>query len=495
MPYEEDGFQRKAPARTSRWGLVLVMLICAIFLGIYGYASFNTESRQKEDPSDMLFTDDDQGTRVSQYLQNLANEKNRQMAQEPHEIEVLEYKISENETELVVAEKPVEKPELPFPQSMERYVSAVESKLKAELPEPEPPLDPAQQAAQAFSQQLQQQRYTGLLVALQAPSAVSDQSTKSKRQLQALAERTNPYNSTSPYGSTSAYPQGAMLTNQMGSRSVGAVGGYGQSSYTPQNGFGAGYAVTPVAYSQPNQGYQGGVATQNYDLNYDATGISSQQTLRAYQGLANPDTTLSTYVEPVLSPFLLRQGVVIPCVLLTGINSDLPGFIQAQVTQDVYDSPLGQYLLIPQGSKIVGQYAASPKLGQNRLMLAFNRIIFPDGKAMSLGAMPGSSLDGYSGFDAEVDTHFWQLMGNAILLGGITAGISISVDEPRDDNGNLTFNGALSQGLGQSIGRVLTQVIERNLVVSPTLKVQPGLEFNVTLIQDIYFNGPYQAYH
>ena len=218
----------------------------------------------------------------------------------------------------------------------------------------------------------------------------------------------------------------------------------------------------------------------------------NSRTLSAYNALGNTDSLLNTAVEPVLSPYLVRQGAVLPCVLMTGINSDLPGMVQAQVTEDVYDSPRGDHVLIPRGSKVTGQYASAPMMGQERLMLAFNRVIFPDGRAMNLGAMPAAGHDGWSGLSADVDTHFWSMLGHAVLLGGITAGISLSTDDnTRDSNGELTLNGALSQSMGQSLGRVMTQVIERNMNLSPTLKVQPGFAFNVTLTKDIYFDAPY----
>ena len=218
----------------------------------------------------------------------------------------------------------------------------------------------------------------------------------------------------------------------------------------------------------------------------------NSRTLSAYNALGNSDSLLNTAVEPVLSPYLVRQGAVLPCVLMTGINSDLPGMVQAQVTEDVYDSPRGDHVLIPRGSKVTGQYASAPMMGQERLMLAFNRVIFPDGRAMNLGAMPAAGHDGWSGLSADVDTHFWSMLGHAVLLGGITAGISLSTDDnTRDSNGELTLNGALSQSMGQSLGRVMTQVIERNMNLSPTLKVQPGFAFNVTLTKDIYFDAPY----
>lgn len=219
------------------------------------------------------------------------------------------------------------------------------------------------------------------------------------------------------------------------------------------------------------------------------------KTLAAYERLKGGATLLKEKVESVLSPYLLRQGVLIPCVLLSGVNSDLPGQVQAQVTSDVFDTPYGRHVLIPKGSKIIGQYASAPLMGQERVMLGFNRVIFPDGKALSLGSMPGASLDGFAGFSAEVDNHMWRLFSNAVLLGGVTAGVSFAVDnDAYDEEGRLTLNGALSQGMGQSLGRVITTVIERNLSVSPTLTVAPGFLFNVTLTQDIYFDGPYRGY-
>lgn len=264
-----------------------------------------------------------------------------------------------------------------------------------------------------------------------------------------------------------------------------AAAGFGPAGISSLGGGSAGIGAPSVgAPSIHGDSSFGGNASVNRNLH----------TLTAYDALANTNTLLNTKVENVLSPFLIRQGTVIPCILLTGINSDIPGQVQAQVIEDVYDTPYGNYVLIPKGSKVIGQYASSVMMGAERLMLGFNRIIFPDGKALNLGSMAGSSMDGYAGFDAEVDNHMWRLFSNAILLGGVTAGVSLAVDDPRDSDGNLTVNGALSQALGQSIGRVMTNVIERNLAVSPTLKVQPGFNFNVTMTKDIYFDNEYRAY-
>lgn len=217
--------------------------------------------------------------------------------------------------------------------------------------------------------------------------------------------------------------------------------------------------------------------------------------LSAYNALSDGDDHALPYrTETVDTPYIIRQGALVPAVLLTGINSDIPGQVTAQTTAPVYDSPLGNYELIPKGSRLVGQYMSGPAYGTERLMLAFNRIIFPDGKSLSLGAMPAAAPDGYAGMEADVDNHMFRLLSGALFLGGITAMVSISQDDVYDDDGNMTVSGAMTQAVGASLGQVLAQVVERNLNISPTLKVQPGYEFNLTLVKDLRFDGPYQAF-
>lgn len=217
--------------------------------------------------------------------------------------------------------------------------------------------------------------------------------------------------------------------------------------------------------------------------------------LSSYDALAAGDNHALPYrVQSVDTPYIIRQGAVVPAVLLTGINSDVPGQVIAQTTAPVYDSPLGNFELIPRGSRLLGQYVSQPAYGTERLMLAFNRIILPDGKSLTLGAMPGASLDGYAGFDAEVDNHLLRLISGALLLGGITAVVSLSQDDVYDDDGHITVSSAMTQAVGASLGRVLAQVVERNINISPTLQVKPGYEFNLTLIKDLRFDGPYQGF-
>ena len=165
-----------------------------------------------------------------------------------------------------------------------------------------------------------------------------------------------------------------------------------------------------------------------------------------------------------------------------------------QVTAPVYDSPRGNYELIPQGARLIGQYLSQPAYGTERVMLAFNRIIFPDGKSLTLGAMPAADSDGYAGLSADVNNHMFRLLSGAIFLGGITAMVAVTQDDAYDSDGNLTMSSAMTQAIGASLGQVLADVVERNINIAPTLEVEPGYKFNLTLVKDLRFKGPYQGF-
>ena len=249
----------------------------------------------------------------------------------------------------------------------------------------------------------------------------------------------------------------------------------------------------PYSYLSPNQINElkrGKEALEKMDsISQETNG-----TLNDYAYLQNNDFKLNHNVESVTNPFVIKQGSVIPAVLLTGINSDLPGQVSAQVTNDVLDSPFGNSILIPKGSKLIGQYGSGPGFGQTRIMMGFNRLIFPDGKSLNLEAMPGTGSDGYSGFKADVNNHWLKLISYSVFLGGITTAITLSTDAAYDSEGKITPQAALSQSMGEILGRTMSQVIERNLSLSPTLTVKPGFRFNVAVTKDIEFSGEYTAY-
>lgn len=205
---------------------------------------------------------------------------------------------------------------------------------------------------------------------------------------------------------------------------------------------------------------------------------------------------LKSRAEAPRSTYELRAGFVIPATLISGINSDLPGQIVGQVGQDVYDTATGRYLLIPQGSRLVGSYSSDIAYGQSRIMVAWQRIVFPDGKAMDIGAMPGSDSAGYSGFSDQVNNHLFKLFGSAFLMSGITAGISMSQDSGNSSNNGdrVDASSAMSEALGQQLGQVTAHLIEKNLNVSPTLEIRPGYRFNVVVTKDLDFETPYKSF-
>lgn len=196
------------------------------------------------------------------------------------------------------------------------------------------------------------------------------------------------------------------------------------------------------------------------------------------------------------SPYAVQTTFVIPAILISGINSSLPGKIFGQVSQDVYDTATGKYLLIPQGTKLEGEYSSDVAYGQASVLVAWQRLVFPDGKTMDIGAMPGSTGAGYAGFTDEVNNHYLRLFGSAILMSAISAGVALSQgrNQVAGTFGAPTTNSVLSATLGQQLGRVMTQMISRNLNISPTLEIRPGYRFNVTVTKDMIFARPYQAF-
>lgn len=203
---------------------------------------------------------------------------------------------------------------------------------------------------------------------------------------------------------------------------------------------------------------------------------------------------LESQPEAPSTPYQLRAGFVLPATLISGMNSELPGQIMAQVSQDVYDTPLGKYKLIPQGSRLVGSYSSEVAYGQSRIFVAWQRIVFPDGKAMDIGEMPGSDSAGYAGLKDQVNSHYVRLFSSAFLMSAVTAGVALSQPEQHSTNGRPTTSSALSEALGQQLGNVTAQLISKNLNVAPTLGIRPGYRFNVIVTKDMTFSKPYAAF-
>jgi len=238
------------------------------------------------------------------------------------------------------------------------------------------------------------------------------------------------------------------------------------------------------------------------------TGTGSNATTRI-QPIADPNNysrsnnnapdrwRLNTQVQAPQSPYALRAGFVIPAMLISGINSDLPGQIVAQVSQNVTDTATGIHLLIPQGARLIGTYSNEIAYGQQRILITWNRIIFPDGKALDIGAMPGADAAGYSGFHDQTHNHYLRIFGSAFLISGITASITLTQSDS-SNNANESMRqragDALSQALGQQLGQVAIEMIRQNMNIAPTLEIRPGYRFNVIVTKDMTFTKPYQPF-
>lgn len=200
---------------------------------------------------------------------------------------------------------------------------------------------------------------------------------------------------------------------------------------------------------------------------------------------------LPNRVVPQQSPYELKRGSVIPATLISGINSDLPGRISAQVSQSVYDSETGHHLLIPQGAKLFGRYDSKVSFGQSRVLVVWTDIIFPNGSTLQIGGMAGTDAQGYGGFHDKVNNHYWRTFGSAALIALIGTGIDASVPESSTLATQDTASDAARRNFAESFGRVAEQTISRNLNVQPTLEIRPGYKFNVLVDQDIVFPNAY----
>jgi len=187
------------------------------------------------------------------------------------------------------------------------------------------------------------------------------------------------------------------------------------------------------------------------------------------------------------SRYVVQAGAVIPAALITGIRSDLPGQITAQVTEQIYDSPTGRYLLIPQGAKLIGQYDSQISFGQDRVLLVWTRLIMPNGRSIVLERQLGADTQGFAGLEDEVDQHWGRLLGAAAL--STLLGVSSELGATNNDNAIVT---ALRRGSSDSLNQTGQQVVRRNLNIQPTLTIRPGFPVRVNVNRDLVL-APYQG--
>lgn len=190
----------------------------------------------------------------------------------------------------------------------------------------------------------------------------------------------------------------------------------------------------------------------------------------------------------------LKTGTVIPGVMITAINSDLPGNMIAQVSQNVFDSATGRNLLIPQGTKIYGVYDSRVVYGQERALIAWNRLIFPDGSTLSIGAMPGADVGGMAGFHDDVDNHYLRIFGSALMMSLVSGGMAYAMDSMNDSTNSsdgTSMQDEMTSALAAQLGQTTTTLLQKNLSIKPTLEIRPGYLFNIVVTKDMVFREPY----
>lgn len=194
-------------------------------------------------------------------------------------------------------------------------------------------------------------------------------------------------------------------------------------------------------------------------------------------------TTSNDRIVAPPSVNIVQAGSVIPAALITGIRSDLPGQITAQVTQNVYDSPTGRILLIPQGARLIGDYDSDVSFGQNRVRLAWTRLILPSGRSIALDRQPGADAAGFSGLQDGTNFH-WGNMAKAALISTL-----LGMGTELGANGDDDLTRAIRRGTQDTINQTGQQIVRRQLNVQPTLTVRPGFPFRVVVTRDLVFEA------
>lgn len=361
------------------------------------------------------------------------------------------------------------------------YVSGVSSLPEiptikvAALPEDGPPLPPGNtrieravpnQGMSEAQKRIQALKLQRLQEALEAQIGINAKDPKGKSR-----DRYNSTSSVAAVGGSTSQGNQAML-NRLASMKQQLANAQRDNSYTEK-----------LAALQGHQSKLG-------------LGQEEQRTITASQTPQQKDRWTLNQTVTIPEPYQLKTGFVLPGIMISGINSELPGQIIGQVSQNVYDTATGKFLLIPQGTRLIGQYSSKVAYGQSRILVAWQRLVFPDGKALDIETMPGADGAGYSGFNDIVDNHYIRLFGSALLMSGITAGVELSQNDYNydDDDDSSKVSDALRESLGVQLGQVSASLIQKNLSISPTIKIRPGFRFNVIVTKDITFSTPYQAF-
>lgn len=199
------------------------------------------------------------------------------------------------------------------------------------------------------------------------------------------------------------------------------------------------------------------------------------------------ETFSGYFMQEQLSDYQVFAGTVIPGLMLTGLNSDLPGQIIGQVSENIYDTTTGKYLLIPQGTKIIGEYDSKVTFGQNRALVVWKRLVFPNGNSILLGNMQGSDREGYSGFKDKVNSHYGRALWSAFAGGAAAGGVAAATIRGHDDD----FIAQTGAKTAENISSAVNSITQKNLNIQPTIIIRPGYQFNIIVSKDLVLE-PYE---
>ena len=238
-----------------------------------------------------------------------------------------------------------------------------------------------------------------------------------------------------------------------------------------------------IASTSPLPGSSG--AALDGALTADVRHNGQDHKLAFVNAAADRNTASPDRLQAPASPYVVQAGTLISGALLTGIRSDLPGQITGQVTENVYDSPTGRTLLIPQGARLIGLYDSQVSFGQSRVLLVWTRLIMPNGQSIVLERQPGADPQGYSGLEDEVDNHWGELFKAALLSTLLSVGSEAGTSGQEND-----LVQAIRQGASNSISQTGQQVVGRQLNIQPTLTIRPGYPVRVVVNRDLVL-APY----
>lgn len=235
-----------------------------------------------------------------------------------------------------------------------------------------------------------------------------------------------------------------------------------------------------VATNQPSQPAADDVFSQN----------GQDRKLAFVNASIDRRTTSPDRIAAPASSYVVQAGNVIPASLLTGIRSDLPGQITAQVTENVFDSPSGRFLLIPQGTRLIGLYDSQVAFGQSSVLLVWTRLIMPNGRSIVLERQPGADTAGYAGLEDGIDNHWGALFKTALL--STLLGVGSELGAGSDTGNNRDIIQAIRRGSGESLNQTGQKIVQRNLNIQPTLTIRPGFPVRVIVNRDLVLE-PYKG--